>query len=77
VLPCWLAGWLADSCSLQGKVLIHVLPHKALDSALTEGFLDRAKKLREKKEGHHPPPVTTTSGLAQNVETKKLKMKDN
>ncbi len=73
---CCLAGWLTD-CSLQGKVLIHVLPHKALDSALTEGFLDRAKKLREKKEGHHPPPVTTGS-LAQNVDkTKKAKMKDN
>jgi hypothetical protein len=46
-----------------------VLPHKALDSALTEGFLDRAKKLREKKEGHHPLPGTT-GGLAQNVEKK-------
>lgn len=51
-----------------GKVLIHVLPHKALDSALTEGFLDRAKKLREKKEGHHR--TVTTGGVVENVEKK-------
>jgi hypothetical protein len=45
-----------------------VLPHKALDSALTVGFLDRAKKLREKKEGHHR--TVTTGGVVQNVEKK-------